>query len=500
MTLPARPLPLDALPDQSFRPPARLWLALDFHALPLRAALGSAGPDDGPAAVLETAGRVQHIVGVNPAAARAGVAAAMRPAEARALCAALALAPRDPARERRLLHRLADILGEFSSEVSIYGERTLVLEAGRSLKLFGGMDRLLERLAERLPDADGYRHAAAPTPLAAALCAMNGLAVRIADTAAIRSALAPLPARALAADEETRQMLAAMGIETLRDLFRLPRQGLTRRFGAPFTRQLERLLGERPEIPVPHRFRRRFRARHDFDEETVDLEAVMGVAERLLEALEHRLQVCDGAVERLRWTLDGGGKEQSLVIDTRPGAPDWHAGRLGALLRLRLEAMPPPAPVRALVLVSGTIMPRSARGQGSIPGIAVAAGRDHEFLDRLRARLGDDAVHGIRLRPEHRPEYAWSACEPGTTGPAPPPAAMRPLWLLPDPRPLPADERGPRLDGPLRLCGGEERIRTGWWDGGRVFRDYRQALTRGGRRLWVFREVAHKRWYLHGLY
>ncbi|MCZ7601090.1 MAG: hypothetical protein M5U09_29745 [Gammaproteobacteria bacterium] len=442
---------------------------------------------------------MQHIVGVNPAAARAGVAAAMRPAEARALCATVALAPRDPARERRLLHRLADILGEFSSEVSVYGERTLVLEAGRSLRLFGGMDRLLERLGARPGEAGGYRHAVAPTPLAAALCAMNGLAVRVSDTADIRSALAPLPARALGGGR--RNPADACGHGHRNPARPVPpaapgADAALRRTLHPATGATP---GERPEIPVPHRFRRRFRARHDLDQKP---STGGGHGRCRMPARGARAPTRVLRRRRRAPALDPRrrGKERSLVIDTRPGAPDWHAGRLGALLRLRLEAMPPTAPVRALVLVSGTIMPRSSRGQGSIPGIAPAAGRDHEFLDRLRARLGDDAVHGIRLRPEHRPEHAWSACEPGATGPALPPAAMRPLWLLPDPRPLPADERGPRLDGPLRLCGGEERIRH------RLV-GRRTGLSRlptgphpGGRRLWVFREVAHKRWYLHGLY
>lgn len=65
-------------------------------------------------------------------------------------------------------------------------------------------------------------------------------------------------------------------------------------------------------------------------------------------------------------------------------------------------------------------------------------------------------------------------------------------------------ERGglPLHDGePLELAGGPERIETGWWDGRDVRRDYYDARTHSGLRLWVYRERDRSgRWWLHGVF
>ena len=36
-----------------------------------------------------------------------------------------------------------------------------------------------------------------------------------------------------------------------------------------------------------------------------------------------------------------------------------------------------------------------------------------QLVERLRARLGDAAVTGLRPHPDHRPELAWRCMEPG---------------------------------------------------------------------------------------
>jgi len=48
------------------------------------------------------------------------------------------------------------------------------------------------------------------------------------------------------------------------------------------------------------------------------------------------------------------------------------------------------------------------------------------------------------------------------------------------------------------MIDGPERIESGWWDGNDVGRDYFVAAGPGGERLWVFRDRADHRWYLHG--
>jgi len=75
---------------------------------------------------------------------------------------------------------------------------------------------------------------------------------------------------------------------------------------------------------------------------------------------------------------------------------------------------------------------------------------------------------------------------------------LRPLWLLPQPRLLPAIEETLRS---RVLCRGPERIRGGWWDGNAVDRDYFVVNSETGSRWWVFQDRARPAdWYLHGLF
>jgi protein ImuB len=112
------------------------------------------------------------------------------------------------------------------------------------------------------------------------------------------------------------------------------------------------------------------------------------------------------------------------------------------------------------------------------------------LVERLRARLGHDAVCALATHPDHRPEHAWRRVEPGEWDPhdysAPGP---RPLWLL-EPRKL--DE------GAFTPLAGPERIESGWWDGDEASRDYFVARLPGEALGWVYRE--NGAWYLHGLF
>ena len=146
-----------------------------------------------------------------------------------------------------------------------------------------------------------------------------------------------------------------------------------------------------------------------------------------------------------------------------------------------------------------------------------------QLVERLRARLGAEAVQGVGIVPEHRPESAWRIAEPGKEpgkgdipilserkGDMPISGEalrqksacplFRPLWLLAEPQLLGGGER-PRYEGALEIEEGPERIESGWWDGHDVRRDYYVARTQAGVRLWVFHErTTQGRWFLHGIF
>ena len=174
------------------------------------------------------------------------------------------------------------------------------------------------------------------------------------------------------------------------------------------------------------------------------------------------------------------------------------AQRLLQLIDERLQQVTLPAPVIAVSLQVDRLVALAGRD-----GMLFRAMRSSEnwveLIDRLRARLGYDVVHGIALHPDHRPEQAWRHVEPGTVNPVIP-AANRPLWLLEKPRQLQIVSGQPRSDGPLQLLSGPERIESGWWDGSDVTRDYFTARTRQGTVIWIYRERRKpEQWFMHGL-
>jgi protein ImuB len=199
-------------------------------------------------------------------------------------------------------------------------------------------------------------------------------------------------------------------------------------------------------------------------------------------------------------------------------APLADVRRLTELLGERLSALTLPEPVRACELRSSSLVVRvfssnSVWQPGEHGGGAGAEAP--ELIERLRARLGPEAVYGLQVLPGHRPENAWGVREPVTESEVkgrgrarhapetkiPWPAFRRPMWLLPEPKLLSERDGLPRRRGPLRLLGESERIETGWWDGGDIARDYYTAADLHGVRLWVFRERATPhRWFLHGVF
>jgi protein ImuB len=130
----------------------------------------------------------------------------------------------------------------------------------------------------------------------------------------------------------------------------------------------------------------------------------------------------------------------------------------------------------------------------------------HVLLERLRGRLGANAVHGIVPVAEHRPEFAWSrsdaraAAASRLDGPLSPWARQRPLWLLPIPLPLGSTEAHRYYRGTVELGSSAERIESGWWDGREACRDYYAAASSGGERLWIYRDRRSLDWHLHGLF
>jgi protein ImuB len=406
------------------------------------------------------------------------------------------------------LERLARLAGDFTSRVSLEPPDAVLLEVQGSFRLFGGASSLCRVLLERCVAAGiEVRWALAPTPLAALALARAGQGVIVLARDRLIGLLSPLPLTVLRWPAVTLERLESIGARTLGAVLRLPRAGFARRFGREALLALDRLSGAAPEPRRAFLVCERFRARVDPGFELSSVQGVLNYLERVLGELEDFLRARQSGIELLMLRLHHRTMDPTRVT-LRLAAAELQARRFSELLALQISRLVLPAPVTRCELRSGALRSFVAHSAplwrpGEHGGGATR--QSTALIERLRARLGSDAVYGLCLVPEHRPESAWRVTDvlaarssPYVTSPTGTPTAVmarRPLWLLHEPEVLPwALEH-------LRLIDGPERIETGWWDGREIARDYYVARDESGAELWVYRErLSPHGWYLHGVF
>jgi protein ImuB len=374
----------------------------------------------------------------------------------------------------------------------------LWLELGASQRLFGPPEAMRAQLAEGLA-ALGHeaRIGVAPTPRAAALLARAGIDGCVADPAALRARLAPLPIRLLALPAQQLAALRSTGLQRIGELLALPDAALARRLGPASVHYLQRLAGRLPEPLRPYEAPPYFAARSELPGPVGDTTALLFPLQRLLAALQGYLRGLDRAVQRCTLRLEHHRRADTRV-EIGLARPGREAPQLLTLARERFASLVLPAPVLGLVLEAPELLQPQVSQLDGFSTAAQEASQLQQLIDRLAARLGAASVQRLQSRDEHRPELAWGTQpaqqamqRPRDAGASAPPSSdpPRPCWLLPEPR---------AISVPAQLLAGPERIESGWWDGGDVARDYYLARGGDGARLWVYRDLRSGQWHLHG--
>jgi protein ImuB len=323
-----------------------------------------------------------------------------------------------------------------------------------------------------------HRIAAAPTVSGACVLAAfrDGLAVDRPDP--LKHALDPLPVEALSLEPREADSLRGMGLRTLRQLFALPRAGLSRRFGPELLQQIDRLLGHAPDPQDLYRPPERFAQRVEFSYEIEHFTPLLFPLRRLCSDLAEFLAARDGGVQHFKLLLEHEGQPPS-VLEIGLLAPERDPARLFELARGRLERLALPKPALALRLEADQLPP-FVPARSDLFDTAPGQTEPWEGLrERLRARLGEDALHQLLLTGDPRPDRAQQAvAERKQRDPAQRPLP-RPSWLLAEPHPL--------RESVAAVLAGPERIEAGWWDEGEQRRDYYLIETTSGQRAWAFR-------------
>jgi protein ImuB len=370
--------------------------------------------------------------------------------------------------------------------------------------------------------------AVAPTPGAAwavARFSSRGDNGRILAPEDLPGALSGLPVAALRLEDDLLGALHHLGLETIGQLTNLPRRALPARFGNALLMRLDQAMGRATEVLVPLAHHFPVESDIEFDGAVESLEMIWIALRQLLRDLAAEL------------TRRGCGARELTATFRRQHAPPLaktvrlsRASRgvmsLFNLLRCALESLETDAGFTGIHL-QAPVFERLTEEQ-----ISLCEQEDHadqaeldDFVARVIARLGDDAIVQPTLLESHVPERAFSwlgrLARADPTGPlrgnaragCPSHNSVRPLQLLPTPVEIramvsPSDDRNGRPIlfrrgndvHPLTHASGPERISGEWWRGHDKTRDYFDVEDERGKRFWLFRVNETNRWYMHGMF
>ncbi|SFD92940.1 protein ImuB [Massilia yuzhufengensis] len=488
----------------------------------------------------------ERVLAVSPLARAAGVGRGMRRGGVLMLMPEARLHERSAAREAEALDAVALAMLQYTPQVTLAEEATLLLDIGASLRLFGGIRALCARVRASLR-ALGFTGAVscAPTARGAWLLARWGAnrigngggngnssgsgvgakggvggkcGSRVLRMASLERRLERLPVALLPPAWPYMSWFEGIGCEQLGELRRLPRPGLQRRCGRELLDMLDAAYGMSPElydwIVPPESFRARLEL---FDRiESADL--LLAGAHYLVSQLTGWLCARQLAVERITLFMEherGRVAMPPTPLEIALAEPTWRDEHLVRLLRERLAKQELPGPVIGLVLEAAQVKAMAPPTESLFPEPGGTEEDRMRMLELLVARLGPDNVLQALPQADYRPEVAneWvpvqqkvRAAERAARLPLDVASLPRPSWLLAKPIALLMRNHRPFYSSELKVASTPERIEAGWWSDTQT-RDYFIAEGKDHTLYWIYRERivgsgddAEPRWYLHGLF
>lgn len=477
-----------------------LWLCLSLPQLPLEALC--TGAMSKPIVVAACEGNARWIVCCNEAAEHLHLKAAMSYTAALSLCPEVTMLERRIQAEQSAIERLAGwayqfsstvVLGKLSTALQEAQRAALWIEIGASLKLFGGFRALIETLERELQELRyTYRLGVGPTLEGAALLARAGIRMATTTPQALYARIRDLPIHRLALSTQVCQQLSTAGIRTIGLLLELPRESIAKRFGPQMSNYLGRIMGEAPDPRPSFAQPPQYAAQFAFDFELKSTEALLFPLRRMLHEFAGFLRGRDVCVQEFILALE---HRDAAATRVRIGLsiPDRSADKFLSLVHEQLGRAELPAPTIGLSLSADRFSAATAQQSDLFSTASQQREELAHTVDRISARLGEDSVYGLKLHADHRPERSWNTTRTAEKSPTLD-SPERPLWLLPEPKPL-------QISAMPRMASGPERIESGWWDTGDVQRDYYIVRTNNGADLWIYRDLNRDgEWYLHGFW
>lgn len=540
-----------------------LWLSLNFYQLPLDVFL------------LESSNSLLHecefvvvenglLVYCNQAAIDKGLEAGMKVSTAYALSNELKVKQRNHNIEKNTLTQLATLAYEFSSQVCLYDQQTILLEVQASCKLFASLCMLLEKLADRLSLLQvRYFSALSATPKAAYLLGLYQQWT--IDQLVITANKQSLPELIQQSKEQLEQVPVAylgyesefnsnikisrikeMGIKVLGEIINLPGSAIGRRFGKAFLQYLYRLKGDVNDPQDLFSIPEVFSIQRCFVNGLDTIEQILFPAKPMLESLTAFLKIRRVMAVNIIWRFHCFNSDE-LLFEIALSSEVQNAEQLLMLTRLKLQTFILREKVETVFLESKEFIGLKERQcfldlNDDRTEILNGSEEIDSLMDKLKVRLGSERCSGLLLKDDYLPENlssnisvldekalddtilkTKSVSKTKSTSQEKTFDLLneQPLWLLDKPKVISVfryqDKQKLNCGEPLNYrVQPNYRIKPSYrgalsiisnperiensWWINNQQRDYYIAENKVGIRYWIYRDLATDQWLLHGVF
>lgn len=433
---------------------------------------------------------------------------------------------RDKDRESIFLTNRAESLYVISPHIipicsSAIAHAGLAVEVSTCLQLFGGAQALYKRALTIFNDADlRIEFGMAHTKEAAWLMTYADAEYSFhEDKSDFIHLLKQLPMDLITEYPKSVEALEKTGFFSLGDIaYQIEKQtisGIKKRFGQNFTNYLCDLFGIDVDFQQGNLFSKpveTYTPKEDFStfvqfEYPTNSTALMEYpVENLLQKLSDYLRKNQLETQQIEWILNDIHKAKEIV-KVFADVPQSQWQLFYDLTMIQLEHRQFSFEVDVLTLICEHTAPRQNRSHVLNFDLSKKNRNLNQDFSitaaKLKARLGDDAVYKLSYKnviaPELSQEKIGLAASCNQELPEELTDVLRPTWLMPEPIAIEERIRGLYWRGYLSVVAGPERIHGNWLDSP-IARDYFVATRHDHVRLWIFKDLQNKSWFVHGIF
>jgi len=312
---------------------------------------------------------------------------------------------RDSKLETQKLHELSYWAYRFSSLVSIYNDHTLLLEIGRSIKLFNGLQHLIHLIKNDLSDFKidakiGIANTAKAAYVLSFNNKLNNRHYKIEPDQLKQAALKDLDI-----SPKSIGQLHNCGFETIHDISNIPAAELGQRFGVEFLNYMDQLWGRvaDPQIcitPPEH-----FELSADFAEPISNLAWINQQIDRLLNDLQRFTMQRQLICRSFTWRFFHENNRLLQTVTIGLSAKQNNFDTLRELTDLKLANIELDWEFASIELSSTQLVPKQLFNDDLFSPQADQQ-QFNQLIDKLSNRLGHTALFRVRQADEHLPELA----------------------------------------------------------------------------------------------